>query len=88
MLDKILDRYFAKKLGEAILEDLRMYDLDIYFIIQEKRIEFYVNYGEENRKFKNDKMIYCISTSLSLEHFFEKRQIVEIVKQRIDKIFK
>ena len=88
MLDKILDRYFAKKLGKSILNNLRMYDLYMYFIIEEKRMEFYINYREESKKFKNDKMIYSIHISLSLEGLFEKEQITKIIRQRIDEIFK
>lgn len=87
MLNKILDRYFAKKLGKSILDDLRMYDLYMYFVIEKERIEIYINYEEESKKFKNDKMIYSIPTSLSLEGFFEKEQITKIIRQRIDEIF-
>ena len=88
MLNKILDRYFAKKLGKSILDDLRMYDLYMYFVIEKERIEIYINYEEESKKFKNNKMIYSIPVSLSLEGFFEKEQITKIIRQRIDEIFK
>ena len=88
MLDKILDRYYAKKIGKVILEDLRIYDLYNYFTIQEGRIEIYINYNEERKKFKNDKMIYSISVSSSFECFFEIEQIIKIIKQRIEEIFK
>lgn len=88
MLDKILDRYFAKKLGKSILDNLCMYDLYTYFVIEEGRIEIYINYREESKKFKNDKMIYSIPISLSLEGLFEKEQITKIIRQRIDEIFK
>ena len=87
MLDKILDRYYAKKLVKVILEDLRIYDLYKYFIIQEGRIEIYINYNEERKKFKNDKMIYSISVSSSLESLFKIEQITKIIRQRIDEIF-
>lgn len=87
MLDKILDRYYAKKLVKVILEDLRIYDLYKYFIIQEGRIEIYINYNEERKKFKNDKMIYSISVSSSLESLFKIEQIIKIIRQRIDEIF-
>mgnify|MGYP001625121897 CR=1 FL=1 len=88
MLDKILDRYFAKKLGKSILDNLYIYDLYIYFIIKKGRMEIYTNYREESQKFKNDKMIYSIPISSSLESFFVNEQITEILRQRIDKIFK
>ena len=87
MLNKILDRYFAKKLGKSILDDLRMYDLYMYFVIEKERIEIYINYEEESKKFKNNKMIYSIPISLSLEGFFEKEQMTTIIRQRIDEIF-
>lgn len=87
MLNKILDRYFAKKLGKSILDDLCMYDLYMYFVIEKERIEIYINYEEESKKLKNDKMIYSIPISLSLEGFFEKEQITKIIRQRIDEIF-
>ena len=87
MLNKILDRYFAEKLGKSILDNLRMYDLYMYFVIEKERIEIYINYEEESKKFKNDKMIYSIPISLSLEGFFEKEQITKIIRQGIDEIF-
>lgn len=88
MLDKILDRYFAKKLGKSILDNLCMYDLYTYFVIEEGRMEIYINYSEESKKFKNDKMIYSIPISSSLEGLFENEQITKIIRQRIDEIFK
>lgn len=88
MLDKILDRYFAKKIGKIILDNLRMYDLYTYFVIEKGRIEIYTNYNEERKKFKKDKMIYSISVSSSFECFFEIEQIIKIIRQRIDEIFK
>ena len=88
MLDKILDRYFAKKIGKIILDNLRMYDLYTYFVIEKGRIEIYTNYNEERKKFKKDKMIYSISVFSSFECFFEIEQIIKIIRQRIDEIFK
>lgn len=88
MLDKILDRYFAKKIGKIILDNLRMYDLYTYFVIEKGRIEIYTNYNEERKKFKKDKMIYSISVSSSFECFFEIEQIIKTIRQRIDEIFK
>lgn len=88
MLEKILDIYYAKKLGQAIIDRLCIYDLEEYFIISKGKIEFYFNYREEDKRFKYNKKIYSISVSDSLECIVSrKEQIIEEIKERIEKIF-
>lgn len=88
MLEKILDIYYAKKLGQAIIDRLLIYDLEEYFVISEDKIKFYFNYREENRRFKHDKIIYSIPISISLEVLTSrKEQTIEEIRERIDKTF-
>lgn len=88
MLEKILDVYYAKKLGQAIIDCLCIYDLEKYFVISEGNIKFYFNYREENRRFKHDKMIYSIPICISLEVLTSKKeQTIEEIRERIDKTF-
>lgn len=88
MLEKILDIYYAKKLGQAIIDCLWDYDLENYFVISEGKIEFYFNYREEEKRFKYNKKIYSIPVDVSLECLVSrKEQIVKEIKERIEKIF-
>lgn len=88
MLEKILDSYYAKKLGQAIIDCLCIYNLEGYFIISERKIEFYFNYQEEDKRFKHNKKIYSIPVDNSLECLVsEKEQIIAEIKERIEKIF-
>lgn len=88
MLEKILDIYYAKKLGQAIIDRLCIYDLEKYFIISKGKIKFYFNYREENRRFNHNKMIYSIPICISLEILTSrKEQTIEEIKERIDKTF-
>lgn len=88
MLEKILDIYYAKKLGQAIIDCLRVYDLENYFVISEGKIEFYFNYREEEKRFKYNKKIYSIPVCNSLECLVSrKEQIIKEIKERIEKIF-
>lgn len=88
MLEKILDIYYAKKLGQAIIDRLCIYDLEKYFVISEGKIEFYFNYREEDKRFKHNKRIYSIPVNFSLECLVSrKEQIIEEIKERIEKIF-
>ena len=88
MLEKILDIYYAKKLGQAIIDCLCIYDLEKYFVISEGKIEFYFNYNEEDKRFKYNKKIYSIPISISLEVLVSrKEQTIEEIRERIDKTF-
>ena len=88
MLEKILDIYYAKKLGQAIMDCLCTYDLEKYFIISDGKIEFYFNYIEEDKRFKYNKKIYSIPISMSLECMISnKEQIIKKMKERIEKTF-
>ena len=88
MLEKILDIYYAKKLGQAIIDCLCIYDLEEYFVISEGKIEFYFNYQEEDKRFKHNKKIYSIPVNNSLECLVSKKeQIIKEMKESIEKIF-
>ena len=88
MLEKILDIYYAKKLGQAIIDRLCIYDLEKYFVISGGKIEFYFNYREEDKRFKHNKKIYSIPVCISLEVLISrKEQTIEEIRERIDKIF-
>ena len=88
MLEKILDKYYAKKLGEAIIGSLSQFYLEKYFVIAENKLKFYFNYCDIDKKLIHAKMLFSIPISNSLECLIHKKgQIIKELRERIEKEF-
>lgn len=88
MLERILDRYYAKKLIKELMIGLMPYYLEYYYVINKYTIDIYANYVEEYRKFKQDKKIYSIKIKEAFTKMFRTTEIIKEIQNRIDITFK
>lgn len=81
MIEKILDRYFTKKLMTKIYDDLYIYCLD-------KQVIYHKNYAEfkvKKKKFKEEyyNTIFTICNDESLEAYLNYDEIIKVIIQQI-----
>ncbi len=88
MLEKILDRYYAKKLIKELMIGLMPHHLEYYYVINKDTIDIYANYVEEYRKFKQEKKIYSIKIKEAFIKMFRTTEIIKDIQNRIDITFK
>lgn len=81
MLEKILDKYFTKKLMTKICDNLYIYYLD-------KQVIYHKNYAEfkvKKKKFKEEyyNTIFSICNDESLEAYLNFDEIIKAIKHQI-----
>ena len=83
MLDRIIDKYFMRKLATTLIDRAKaLMCLDFYCIPSKDKLEIYVNYAEPKKKLYDPRRVcainkydvfYAITNFSEYEEQFEKR---------------
>ena len=90
MLEKIIDKYFMKKLADALIHRIKFTMLvDLRYIELKGKVEIYVNHVDERKRFEKYRKVYeiyrydiisVIANFNEYERNFEKR-INDVLKE-------
>lgn len=89
MLDRILDKYFIRKLTNTLIDRVRatMY-LDFYCVEEKDKLEIYVNYAEPKKKLYDPRRVCAINRNDVFYAIANFNDYSKIFQERVEDVLK
>lgn len=89
MLEKILDKYYRKKIAKELMHGAKMiFYLDFYYVEYKTKIEIYANYIEKEKALLNHRKIYTIDNDDIIYILANFNESFKEFKSRVEKVMK
>lgn len=87
MLEKILDKYYRKKIAKEFMHGAKMiFYLDFYYVEYKDRIEIYANYSDERKTLAKPRKITTISNESIIYVLANFNEAFKKFKAKVDEI--
>ena len=89
MLDRIIDKYFMKKLAITLTNRLSaIMCLDFYYIPLKDKLEIYVNYAEPKKKLYDNRRVCSINRNDVFYAIANFNDYSKIFQERVEDVLK
>lgn len=89
LVEKIIDKYFMRKIAKRLIEQAKMLMyIDLYYIELKDKIEIYANYADEKNRLQHARKICSIDKESILSFLTDFEYCNDEFRSRLDKILK